>query len=220
MLYIKLNEDMSLTVTANEPIYRGDNLSRKAAFLIPATVGEVDMLTSAVFLTYIRADGTPDIEILERGEEAYNEDYYRYTFPITSRLSAFAGEVVLWLEIYSGEQTPPVIAKSGECVLRVRQSRCTGELISNGKMTALYQMYAKLTEQGAQIEDINEELSGKADGLIYDAENETLQLSSGGEEIGESVSMSAMVNRDEVIRFGDEDSEGEADEGVDAVIYF
>lgn len=44
MIYIKLDEDMNLVITKNEPIYRGDHLNRKITYLIPITVGDIDML--------------------------------------------------------------------------------------------------------------------------------------------------------------------------------
>lgn len=93
MLYIKLDDDMNLVITVNEPIYRGDNLSRKITYLIPTIVGEIDMLTASVFLNYIRADGVVDVVVLERSEEPYNESYLQYTFPVNCKLTKYPGEV-------------------------------------------------------------------------------------------------------------------------------
>lgn len=42
MLYIKLDDDMDLTITVNEPIYRGDNLNQKITYLVPKLVNEID----------------------------------------------------------------------------------------------------------------------------------------------------------------------------------
>lgn len=89
MLYIKLDDDMSLVITVNEPIYRGDNLSQKITYLIPTVVGEIDMLTASVFLSYVRADGVADVVVLDRSETPYNESYFQYTFPINCKLSKY-----------------------------------------------------------------------------------------------------------------------------------
>lgn len=102
MLYIKLDDDMSLVITVNEPIYRGDNLSQKITYLIPTVVGEIDMLTASVFLSYVRADGVADVVVLDRSETPYNESYFQYTFPINCKLSKYPGEVCTWIQIYSG----------------------------------------------------------------------------------------------------------------------
>ena len=77
-MYIKLDENMDLVITVNDPIYRGDNLNRKIIYLIPPVIGEVDVLTAELYLSYIRADGVADVVILERMEEKYNENYYQY----------------------------------------------------------------------------------------------------------------------------------------------
>ena len=66
MIYIKLDSDMNLAITVNAPIYRGDNLANKITYLIPETVGELNVEAASVFLTYIRADGVADIISLER----------------------------------------------------------------------------------------------------------------------------------------------------------
>ena len=209
MFYIKLDEDMQLIVTSKEPLYRGDNLNQKITFLIPKIVGEIDMLTATIFLTYVRSDGVPDIEILERKED-YNESYYQYVLPITCKLTAFPGEVCLWMQIYTGTPSNPTIAKSGECMLYVQNSKNADDYFCDHKITALYQIYSKLIEQG-------QELATKADGLVYDAEEESLSLTSDGEKIGSPVDVSDMVNKDDVIHFGDENT---PDNGTDAVIYF
>ena len=44
MIYIKLDENMNLGITVNEPIYRGDRMNQKAIYLIPKTVGEIDII--------------------------------------------------------------------------------------------------------------------------------------------------------------------------------
>ena len=93
MFYIKLDENMDLVTTVREPLFRGDNLNRKLVYLIPLTVGDIDMLTAYVYLNYIRADGVADVAVLERMEEKYNESYYQYTFPVTCKLTLTTGEI-------------------------------------------------------------------------------------------------------------------------------
>lgn len=75
MLYIKLDEDMCLSITRNEPIYRGDIMNNQIIYLVPLKIGEIDMMTATLYLSYIRADGTADITLLKRLDEKYNERY-------------------------------------------------------------------------------------------------------------------------------------------------
>ena len=125
MIYIKLDDSMNLVITVNEPIYMCDNMNQKIIYLIPLQVGEFDMLTATPYLSYIRADGVADIVRLERQSEKYKEAYYQYVFPVSCRLTKFPGEVCSWLQIFSGTPSNPTIAKSGECLLYVEESKNT-----------------------------------------------------------------------------------------------
>ena len=147
MFYIKLDENMDLVTTVREPLFRGDNLNRKLIYLIPLTVGDIDMLKACVYLNYIRADGEPDVVILERMEEKYNESYYQYTFPVTCRLTKYSGEVCTWMQIFTGTLSDPTIQKTGECTLHIQESKNIDDYISDRTITALYQICAKLNGQ-------------------------------------------------------------------------
>lgn len=188
MLYIKLDDDMSLVITVNEPIYRGDNLSKKITYLIPMTVGEVDMLTASVFLSYVRADGVADVVVLNRSEEVYKEEYYQYTVPINCKISKYPGEVCTWIQIYSGTPSNPVIAKTGECMLQVQDSKNMDDYLCDHQMTALYQLTHTMN---TAIEEMNETIESaietKADNIIFNQEDNTIQLISNGVPIGDKI---------------------------------
>lgn len=216
-MYIKLKEDMVLETTSYEPIYRGDNLNRRIIYLIPLTVGEIDISTACIYLCYIRADGTPDIVILERMKDKYKEAYYQYTLPVTCRLTKYPGEVCTWLQIFSGSLSKPVISKSGECTLYIQESKNMDDCICDHQLSAIYALQRQTDEASENVTTIREELEKKGDDLSYDAERQVLQLTSGGRPVGIAIDMSKMVNDDETIHFGDE---SEDSEDTDAVIYF
>ena len=218
MIYIKLDENMGLGITVNEPIYRGENLSKKITYLIPTTVGEVDMLTAVPYLSYIRADGVADIVRLERQEEKYKEAYYQYVLPVSCRLSKFPGEICSWLQIYSGTPSNPTIAKSGECLLYVEDSKNMDDYICDHQLSAIYAMQKESDTTQSEMETIRLEVEKKGDSMIYDKENKTIQLMSDGKPVGDPLDMSDMVNEDDVIYF--EDDGGDEPEDPDAVIHF
>lgn len=218
MIYIKLDENMGLGITVNEPIYRGENLSKKITYLIPTTVGEVDMLTAIPYLSYIRADGVADIVRLERQEEKYKEAYYQYVLPVSCRLSKFPGEICSWLQIYSGTPSNPTIAKSGECLLYVEDSKNMDDYICDHQLSAIYAMQKESDTTQSEMETIRLEVEKKGDSMIYDKENKTIQLMSDGKPVGDPLDMSDMVNEDDVIYF--EDDGGDEPEDPDAVIHF
>ena len=177
MFYIKLDKNMDLTVTVREAIYRGDNLSHKLIYLLPLTIGELDVQSCIVYLNYVRADGVPDVAILERLPEKYNESYYQYTFPVNCKLTKYAGQVCTWIHFYTGDPADPASAKSGECILHVQEAKCLDDYACDHQLTAIYQMQKQI-EQGG--------ISG-VDGLIYDEESRELQLKRGEETVGDAV---------------------------------
>lgn len=194
MLYIKLDNEMNLVITVNEPIYRGDNLNRKIAYLIPLAVGDMDMLTATVYLNYIRSDGTPDVVMLERQEEKYNESYFQYLLPITCKISKYAGEVCTWMQICAGNISNPIIAKSGECVLHVMESKDMDEYIGDRTVTALYQLKKQMDDSFESMESsIDAIIAEKADNIIFNEEDSTLQLIANGVPIGDRVVVSTNI---------------------------
>lgn len=135
-----LTEDMNLLVTQADTIYQGDNLSKSIVFLIPNRVAETDTISSDIFLTYVRPDGTPDITILERDDVPYDDKYHRYVLPVTCKLSRFAGEVYFWIQVYAGNASNPIVANSGECRLRIHKTGRPSGCFDDNQMTVLYQL--------------------------------------------------------------------------------
>lgn len=142
MIYIKLDTDMNLIVTKMEKIYRGDNMNKAITFLIPTSIcddAEADE-ASVIFLSYIKPDGTADMDMLERSSAMYNAEYYQYEIPVTCMLSRYPGQIIMWLQICSGDQDHPNISKSGECKISVSPSKNMDDCFSDHQLTALYKM--------------------------------------------------------------------------------
>lgn len=218
MFYIKLDENMDLVTTVREPLFRGDNLNRKIVYLIPLTVGDIDILNAYVYLNYVRADGVADVVTLERMEEKYNESYCQYTFPVTCKLTKYPGEVCTWMQIYTGTPSNPTIQKTGECMLQIQDSKNMDDYICDHQLSAIYALQKQAETTGSNVETIRVEMEKKGDNLVYDSENKILQMSSNGNPVGDAIDMSEMVNDDEIIHFGEENGDVSAD--ADAVIYF
>ena len=149
MIYIKLDESMTLAITVNGPIYRGDHLAEKIVYLTPKKLNEIDMTGEArLYLSYIRADGTADIVLLNRTDKLYNETYCQFVVPVTCDLTKYPGEVCTWLTVFaeSPDCCKPAVAKSGECMLRVMASKSMDAYLDDAKLTALYQMQHMIDE--------------------------------------------------------------------------
>lgn len=184
MFYIKLDEGMNLVVTSREAIYRGDHLNRKLTYLLPLQVGDIDIGTTAVYLSYIRADGTADIDLLNRQEELYNESYYQFTMPITSKLTRYAGPVTTFLTIYAGSYNRPRISKSGECILHIQASTNMDDVITDHNLSLIYSMQRQMEDKvekaeatlTERIDKTDEVVAAKADNIIFNEEDSTVQL--------------------------------------------
>lgn len=184
MFYIKLDDQNDLVITAREPIFRGDSLNHKIIFLIPHKVGELDTLASTIYLTYIRADETADVVLLERMEQDYNESYYQYTFPVDCSMTRYPGELVMFLQVFSGPYNNPSIAKSGECYLQVMASTNIDEYISDHNLSLIEQMRHYMDSKvehtesvlNERIDKTDEAVATKADNIVFNAEDSTLQL--------------------------------------------
>ena len=187
MFYIKLDDDRNLVTTTWEPIYRGDHLNQKIRYLIPTYVDDIDMSTAAVYLNTLRVeDGEPNIIILEKTEEPYNEYYYQYAFPVTCRLSKEAGEIITWMHISSGTGSDTMVAKSGENVLCIFESRDMDDIIDNydGEDMGVDEVLTAIHQLNENIESI---IAVQADNIYYDPENSTIQLIAKGEPIGDTI---------------------------------
>lgn len=145
MVYIKLNGDKTLGITQMDSVYRGEHFSEKVIFLIPKVVGDIDILSSKVYLSYIRADDVGDIVILERKNEMYNADYYQFVAPLTCKLTKFPGQVCIWLNIMSGNCCPTIMVKTGECFIPVEDSKDMDDYLCDHHLTAIYQLHKKLS---------------------------------------------------------------------------
>lgn len=142
MTYIKLGSDMSLTITSRETIYRGDNLNKCITFLVPALLGDKKLPaeSATIFLSYVGSDGEPDMDILERSDAMYNADYYQYEVPVTCKLSRYPGQILMWLQVCSGDPSNPIIAKSGECHIMIHSSKSMDDCLTDHQLTALYKL--------------------------------------------------------------------------------
>lgn len=188
MFYIKLDDSMDLVITKKQPIYRGDNLNQKIIYLIPTTVEEIDMATATVYLLYIRADGVADVVTLEQMEELYNETYLQYTFPVNCKLTRFPGEVCTWLQIFTGTPSNPITAKSGECMLQIQDSKNIDDYLCDHQMTALYQLSKTTSDALEEMQGtIDTVVETKADNIIFNEDDNTIQLSAAGVPIGDRI---------------------------------
>lgn len=180
-MYIRLDGSMGLTVTANEPIYCKENLRSKITFVVAKCIGGLKTETASLFLSYVRADGTPDIVLLERSPEEYNLEYWKFLLPITCRMTRYPGTVHMWIQIYDGSAKVPTVAKSSLCSIQVQAAQDIDPYLEDDSLSVLYQFDKKFTES---IQEVSDEAAKKADDVELDNETGKLSLTAAGEKIG------------------------------------
>ena len=146
MTYIKVNNDLTLTVTEAEVIYQGENLSKSVTFLVPKVLNDMEVRATIAYLIYIRADGHPNIALLEREEEDYNGDYHQYIVTLSEAVTRYPGEVTLWIEFFSGLASAPTILRTGPCGVRITEHPTVSDSITDSQIAAIYQLSTKILE--------------------------------------------------------------------------
>lgn len=167
MIYIKLNDDLSLTITVNEVIHRGDNLSHAITYLVPQTVNdEIDMSSAYIYLCFVCADGSSDMIMLEKSQELYNQTYYQYCLTMPCNITRYAGEVRTWLSITVNEPCDNCdcectkMLTSGECILHVQEAPGGGGNYDYGKTLSV------VTQMQGEIDDLKAATTDEAIGAI------------------------------------------------------
>ena len=199
MYTILVTSNNELTTSVRERIMQRSKLVDNLHFLVEPNYKGYSMADFTVTLEYIlpvsRAYKT---ETLMLSEELY-KDRLEYKLPFDTNLTKEAGKVELQLTFIYVDMD-----EYGNSIQRVRKTSPTtleiipisawADIIPDEALSALDQ---RLIKQDAQIKALAElaiesaQNSG-ADDLIYNKEDETLQLSSNGIAIGNKVSMKDM----------------------------
>lgn len=178
MTYLLLDKWKNLIATKRDAIYRGEDLSEKITFVLPLSIGDIDIGTATVRLNYTRSDEWSNIVSLTKDDEMYSDAYYKFITPVDAHMSAKAGNLTVWLEISDGEDNP-MIAKSSECILKILDTTDIDGHTPEDQEDKESIM--------ASIAEIKDALKLKADRISYDAANREISIYSGDDKIGQSV---------------------------------
>lgn len=199
MYTILVTSNNELVTSVKERIMQRSKLVDNLHFLVEPTYKGYSMADFTVTLEYILPVSREyKTETLVLSEALY-KDRLEYKLPFDTNLTKEAGKVELQLTF-----TRVDMDASGNGIQRVRKTSPTAieiipisawaDIIPDGALSALDQ---RIIKQDAQIRALAElaiesaQNSG-ADNLIYNKEDETLQLSSNGIAIGDKVSMKDM----------------------------
>lgn len=199
MYTILVTSNNELVTSVKERIMQRSKLVDNLHFLVEQDYKGYAMADFTVTLEYILPVSREyKTETLVLSEELY-KDRLEYKLPFDTNLTKEAGKVELQLTF-----TYIDMDESGNGIQRVRKTSSTtieiipisawSDIIPDSALSALDQ---RLIKQDAQIKALAElaiesAQNNGADNLIYNNEDETLQLSSNGIAIGDKVSMKDM----------------------------
>ena len=203
MAYVFLLEnDNEICASHREVLMQRSKLVDEIWFLVNPKYKtcENDMSIFSVMLEYILPNSKSyhTLELIQ-DKEGYKE-YLKYIVPFDSNLSSEAGDIELQLSfIFVG------LDANGNDVQKVRKTKPTklhitpiaawGDIIPDAALSALDQRIiktqAQIKELGYYAEILNDNM---VDNLVYDSNEDTLQLSANGIGVGDKVSVKDMLD--------------------------
>lgn len=160
-----------------------------------------DMTNATVMLEYVLpCSKRYRSEILELSDERYNDCYLQYKLPFTTKLTSEAGEIQLqvtfvYTDLDVNGNSIQRVRKTSPTTIKVIPISAWSDIVPDELLTPLDQRLIVLSAQtnaiGEYLEVLNE---NKVDNLVYNDNEETLQLSANGVGIGDKVSVRDMLD--------------------------
>lgn len=219
MYTILICDDNSLMTTKRERIMQRSKLVDNLQFLVCKFYNEEDMSDYTVQLEYILpCSKRYCTEILELSNEMY-KDHLRYLLPFDTKLTSEHGEIEIQLTFVKTE-----LDVYGKGVQHVRKTSTTkinivpisawSDIIPDSALSAIDERLIKLDAQMRGMDEyLNVLDSSKVDNLVYNSQEDTLQLSANGVGIGDKVYVRDLL--DDGIPVVDLDSKSENDSELD-----
>ena len=227
MAYVILvNDDDTLYGSHKERIVQRQKLVNSLIFIVNPIYKGIDMTDATVMLEYLLPVSREyKTVLLTRSEEKYKDCFLQYKLPFDVDLTSQAGSVELQLTFAYVEMT-----SNGVGIQRVRKTSPTtieiipitawSDIIPDSALSALDQRLIKMDSQMRAMNDYMNILdSVKADNLMYNDDEETLQLSARGVGIGNKVSVRDILDDGipvvDLDGKSDDDSNTENNDGCD-----
>ena len=202
MYIIFVEQDNSLYGSHKERIMQRSTGIDSLMFIVDPIYRNVhDMTNASVTLEYLLpVSKTYRTEYLTLLNERYNNHYLQYKLPLDSKFTSEAGKVELQLTfVYTA------LDENGNGIQRVRKTSPTtidiipisawSDIIPDSALSSLDQRLIKLD---AQMRGLNEYMNvldnNSVDNIVYNENDDTLQLTANGVGVGNKVSVKDMLD--------------------------
>lgn len=204
MYTILINDDNSLYGSHKERIMQRSKLVDELVFIVhPVYKNKHDMTNASVVLEYLLPVSRKyETEYLVLSDERYNDCFLQYKLPLDTKITSEAGSVELQLTFAYAD-----LDEKGNDIQRVRKTSPTtidiipisawSDIIPDNALSALDQRIIKLDAQMKGLNELANIIDGNinfVDNLVYNDEEETLQLMAGNKGVGDKVSVKDMLD--------------------------
>lgn len=204
MAYVILvNDDNSLYGSKKERIMQRSKCVDVLTFVAPQTYKGVDMTNASVALEYILPVSREyKTEYLVLSDERYNDCFLQYNLPFDTKLTKEAGEIELqltfaYVDLDSNGNGIQKVRKTSPTTISIIPISAWSDVIPDEALSALDQRILKQDAQIRALNDLANALEGEfnmVDNLVYDKNEDTLQLSANGVGVGSKVSVKDMID--------------------------
>lgn len=190
MYTILMDKHKQLVKTVETKLYQREKLTEKLQFLFPQSYNDIDLSEFTIILKFIDQQGISHAEILSPDEDLY-KGKIRCTMPIDSDLTKFTGDISIRItfEKIDMESQTQYVLHTGETTITISHLKDYYCFIPDQSLEFVDQLVGNLEakiEATEKIADIYDK--AKADNISYD--NNNLQLTSNGQKIGNSITLS------------------------------
>ena len=192
---IIVENDNSLYGSRKIKIMQREKLFNKLWFLVAPCYNGYDMSQCTVTMRYLLPVSREfKTETLVLSEERY-EEYLKYVLPVDTNLTKEWGNIELnltftMIDVDDNGSIVQRVRKTENYILNVTQLPDWDSIIPDSALSALDQRIIKQDAQIKVLADLVNVLEDtKADNIMYDKKNNTLQLLSGDKEIGDTVTL-------------------------------
>lgn len=197
MYTILMNSDKSLVCTTRTTLYQRDKLVDKLQILIPQTYEDVDLSDFTTVLKYVDQGNEVHSEILIQDEELYKDSYLRYTLPIDTNLTRFAGNIKICLTLnkIDMEEMKEYSLNTGEITITITPLSDYYKFVSDESLSIIDQ---KVNELNVKLEAMDKMTTTydetKADNIKLDKETSEIYLTAHNKQIGDKIAINDLGN--------------------------
>lgn len=196
MYTIVMDDQKNLIATVKMRLCQHEKLVDKLQFLLPQTYGDLDLTEFTVALKYVDNGNLAHIELLTRDEELYKERL-RYVLPVNSALTVFAGDIDLRLTLTKIDQAhgTQYVLNTAPCTVHIDTIPDYYQFDPDTSLEIIDQMVGQLDSRIAELNALTEVNNiAKADNIIIDRDNKTLQLTSNSKPVGDAIELDDLGN--------------------------